>query len=268
MSQEAGRTLVTGSSPRLPDRLLTGAQVIHALMGRELQSRFGANALGYAWSYVAPLAWIAATYLAFYLFGRTSPVYTDTITFIISGLIPYAAFRYVVTAIGRTNSLVRGLLIFPSVRHEHLIAAVALIELANSFIVFALVFACNRIILGNGELSDPLLFSWGMLLAWGLGAAYAYLFSALSTYNISFNQVGQVILRPTFFLSGVFFTANELPESLFSILSWNPLLHAVDIARDGMLLHYQTRVASSGYVLLWIALLAAAGVVVSRSRRV
>jgi transposase len=32
-----------------------------ALARREIQSRFGENALGYAWTYVAPLAWIAAT---------------------------------------------------------------------------------------------------------------------------------------------------------------------------------------------------------------
>lgn len=250
-----------------PDRPHPHLQVILALAKRDVQSRFGANWLGYAWTYVTPLAWIAATYLAFYLFGRMSPVYTDTITFIISGLIPYAAFRFVVTAIGKTNSTVRGLLIFPSVQHEHAVAATAIVEFANSFVIFGLVALVNYLAFGNGELANPIHFAWGMSLAWGLGAGYAYLFAALSRNNPTANQVGQVLLRPTFFLSAVFFTANELPETLLSVLTWNPLLHAVEIARDGMLFHYQSRVASSAYVLAWIAALLTAGAIASSARR-
>lgn len=267
MNVQAGRTIVTGARVRLFARLSSNLDIVHALVRREVGSRFSGNPIGYAWTYVTPLAWIAATYLCFLLFGRIPPVYTDTITFIISGLIPYAAFRYVVGAIGRTNSLVRGLLIYPSVRHEHSIAAAALTELANSAVIVMFVYLCNRIIFGNGELDDPLLFTFGMLLAWALGASYAYLFAALSSHNPSFNQVGQVILRPTFFLSGVFFTANELPATFYAVLGWNPLLHAVDIARDGMLLHYEARVTSSLYVLAWVAAMMAAGLTVSRRRR-
>jgi ABC-type polysaccharide/polyol phosphate export permease len=250
-----------------PDRPNPHLQVILALAKRDLQSRFGANWLGYAWTYVAPLAWIGATYLAFYLFGRMSPVYTDTITFIISGLIPYAAFRYAVTAIGRTNTSIRGLLIFPAVQHEHAVAATAMIEFANIFVIFGVVALVNYLVFGNGELANPFEFVWGMSLAWGLGVGYSYLFTALSRDNPTIAQVGQVLLRPTFFLSGIFFTANELPGPMLSVLTWNPLLHAVEIARDGMLFHYQSRVASSAYVVAWIAALLTAGAIASFSRR-
>ena len=64
--------------------------------------------------------------------------------------------------------------------------------------------------------------------------------------------MGQVLLRPSFFISGVFFTANELPDRVLSLFALNPILHAVEIARDGMLFHYQSRVASPLYALLWI----------------
>ena len=249
------------------DRFVAHAQIVFALARREVQSRFGQNALGYAWTYVAPLTWIAATWFAFYLFSRTSPVYTDTITFIISGLIPYAAFRYVVTAIGQTHTKARGLLIFPSVTREHAAAAAALVEFGNMFVVFAIVALFNYLLFGKGELADPLLFLAGVILSWGLGASYGYLFLALSRTNPTFNQIGQVLLRPSFFISAIFFTANELPETILSILGWNPLLHSVEIARDGMLFHYQSRVASALYVLLWIGVLLVSGAIVSLSRR-
>jgi ABC-type polysaccharide/polyol phosphate export permease len=243
------------------------AQLVLALARRDIRSRVGEGGVGYAMSLLAPLAWIAATYLAFSLFGRSSPVYTDTITFIISGLIPYAVFRYVVTAIGRTRSTVRGLLIYPAVAEEHSVAAAALVEFANGLIFFAIVFAANYLLFDRAEMAAPLAFLWGLGLCWGLGASYGYAFSALSRINDRFQQIGQILLRPSFFLSAVFFTANELPNRILDILGWNPLLHAIEIARDGMLFHYQSRVASSGYVLLWIAAFALIGAIASLSRR-
>jgi len=255
------------SQQSLGEWLRIQAQLVLALATRDVRSRFGENGFGYAMSFLAPLAWIAATYLAFSLFGRTSPVYTDTITFIISGLIPYAIFRYVVTAVGRTRSTARGLLIFPTVSEEHAVAAAALVELVNGLILLMVVFAANYLMFDRAEMADPLGFLWGLLLCWGLGASYAYTFSALSRINDRFQQVGQILLRPSFFLSAIFFTANELPGRMLDILGWNPLLHAVEIARDGMLFHYQSRIASSGYVLLWIAALGLTGVIVTLSRR-
>jgi capsular polysaccharide transport system permease protein len=207
--------------------------------------------------------WIAATYLSFNLFGRTTPVFTDSITFIVSGLVPYAAFRYTVNAISRVNSSMRGLLIFPSVTYEHGVITVAILEFLNAFLVFAVVAAANFLAFGNGELADPLQFVEGVALAWGLGASYGYLFSVLARSNPTVQQVGMVMLRPTFFVSGVFFVANELPDHVLDFLGWNPLLHAVEIARDGMLFHYQSRIASPFYALAWIAALAIAGVTAS-----
>jgi ABC-type polysaccharide/polyol phosphate export permease len=263
---ESGR-LVGGRAPGLPERLIGHVDVMIALGRREIQSRFGENALGYAWTYVAPLAWIAATYFAFMLFARTSPVFTDTVTFIISGLIPYLAFRYVITAIGRSTVTVRGLLIFPNVTEEHAIATAALIEFVNIFVVYAVVALVNYLAFGNGELYNPLLFVAGVALAWGLGVAYAYLFAALGRIDATFTQIGPVLLRPAFFVSGIFFTANELPDAFLDVLWWNPLLHAVEIARDGMLFHYQSRIASPAYVLLWIGGLFAAGFFIDVVRR-
>lgn len=241
--------------------------LVLALAERDVRSRLGENGFGFAMSFLAPLAWVAATYLAFYLFGRTSPVFTDTITFIISGLIPYATFRAVVTAVGRSRATVRGLVIFPSVTEEHSVASAALVEVLNGFILLLVVFAANFLLFGRGEMADPAGFLWGMGLCWALGLSYGYVFLALSRFNARLNQLGQILLRPSFFLSAIFFTANELPDRLLDVLGWNPLLHAVEIARDGMLLHYQSRVASDGYVLLWIAALFGTGVVITSVRR-
>jgi ABC-type polysaccharide/polyol phosphate export permease len=48
---------------------------------------------------------------------------------------------------------------------------------------------------------------------------------------------------------------------VLSLLALNPVLHAVEISRDGMLFHYQSRVASPLYALLWIAIMLSAALI-------
>lgn len=251
----------------LPDRLFDHACIVAALARREIQSRFGQNALGYAWTYVVPLLWIGGTYFFFNFVGRKSPVYTDLITFIISGLIPFLAFRLVIGSMGRVNGSVRGLLIFPAVTRDHAAVAMALVELVNTFIVFAVVAALNLALFGNGELDNALMFAAGVCLAWGLGAAYGYLFSTLGQIDVTFQHISGPLLRPAIFLSGIFFVANELPENILKIFALNPILHAVEFARDGMLFHYQSRVADPFYVLFWIAGMFGAALIIRFLRR-
>ena len=244
------------------DRLLGHVHIILALAQREFASRFGQNVVGYAWTYVTPLIWIGSSYFIFSFMGRRAPVYTDVVTFIISGLIPFMSFRLVIGAMGRVNGSVRGLVIFPTVTREHAAIAMALVELANAFLVFAVVAALNYLVFGNWELDNPLQFIAGVILAWGLGAAYGYLFSALAVINITFQYISGPLLRPAIFLSGIFFVANELPEKMLGAFQYNPVLHAVEFARDGMLFHYQSRIADPFYVLMWIAGLLIAAMIV------
>ena len=240
------------SSHRLADRLIDHCQIIAGLAWREVQSRFGQNALGYAWTYVIPLLWIGGTYIVFTFMGRRSPVFTDMITFIISGLVPFLAFRLVIGSLGRVNGTVRGLVIYPGLTREHAAIAMALVEFINAFIVFAIVAALNFVLFGNWELDNALKFSAGVGLAWLLGAAYGYLFSTLALIDVTFQHVSGPLLRPTIFLSAIFFVANELPENLLRVFIYNPVLHAVEYARDGMLFHYESRVADPAYAFLWI----------------
>ena len=250
------------------DRLYDHGSIVGALARREIQSRFGQHALGYAWTYVVPLLWIGGTYFVFTFLGRKSPVYTDLITFIISGLIPFLAFRLVIGAMARVNGSVRGLVIFPKITRDHAAVAMGLVELVNAFIIFAAVAALNFLLFDKFEMDNALHFATGVGLAWGLGAAFGYLFSTLALIDVTFQHVSGQLLRPTIFLSGIFFVANELPENLLPIFAANPILHVVEYARDGMLFHYQSRVAEPIYVLFWIGGMFAAAMIVRLLRRV
>jgi ABC-type polysaccharide/polyol phosphate export permease len=257
----AGWAAADGQAPRrrFDDWIVEHGEIVLALMARDIKTRFSQNLFGYSWSFVAPLLWIAGTFSFFYFLNRSSPVFTDIITFIISGLIPFVAFRYTINAMGKVNGTVRSLVIYPGVTHEHAAVALALAEYVNVYVVAAIIMAINYLAFGNFELDNVPVWMAGVTLGWLLGVGYGYLFSVLSRRDITVFQFGIILLRPSYFFSAVFFIPNELRGDVLAVLGWNPLLHAVEIARDGMLFHYQSRISDPLYVLVCIAVLFAAG---------
>jgi capsular polysaccharide transport system permease protein len=258
----AGWAATGEGQPRrsLGEWLIEHGEIVLALISRDLKTRFSHNLFGYSWSFVAPILWIGGTYSFFYFLGRTSPVFTDIVTFIISGLIPYVAFRYTANAMGKVNGGVRSLVIYPTVTPEHAAVAMAIIEYVNVYIVAAIIMAINYVVFGNIELDDLPLWAGGITLAWLLGAAYGYLFSVLSRRDVTIFQLGIILLRPSYFFSAVFFIPNEIRGPVLDVLGWNPLMHAVDISRDGMLFHYQSHISDALYVVVSIVLLFGAAI--------
>ncbi|RYD25722.1 MAG: hypothetical protein EOP89_08585, partial [Lysobacteraceae bacterium] len=47
------------------------------LIAREVRTRYTGDKLGYAWTYVTPLAWIAVIFASYTLTGRTPSIDTD-----------------------------------------------------------------------------------------------------------------------------------------------------------------------------------------------
>ncbi|MHA7821017.1 MAG: ABC transporter permease [Erythrobacter sp.] len=239
---------------------------IKAIMQREIGSRYTGDALGYLWAYVVPLAWIGVIYGAFVLLGRRIPIDTDILSFICSGVVPYICARYAVNAILRARLAYRHIIAFPTVSPNLIGGSVFLLELANSFFIFVIVLLLNYVIFGFFEMHDPALAIWGFVLAVGSGGAFGYLAASLSTVMPAISRATPIFLRPFFYISGVFYTANELPPTVRDLLSWNPLFHSIEVTREGLFEGYQSLMASSALPLLFIVVSVAVGFLVQRRR--
>lgn len=232
----------------------TTVRQMTAVITRELRSRFVGDPLGYGWAYLTPLAWIAVIYAVFHILGRTSPVDADIGSFILTGIMPYLAFRYQVSSVLRAKTAYRSVMTLPNVAPSTIYAGIIALEYYNILIIYLALLLCNFMLFGALHMADPLGAFWGFSLASGVGGAFGYLLVNLGGHGASVTRATAIILRPMFYLSAVFYTANELPLDWQKWLVWNPVLHAIELMRTGVFLDYQSEVARAWVPMLFILL--------------
>jgi ABC-type polysaccharide/polyol phosphate export permease len=211
------------------------------LIAREVRTRYTGDKLGYAWTYVTPLAWIAVIYASYSLTGRTPSIDTDLFSFIVAGMMPYKAFRYTIASMIRARASTRQLRAAAGTEIDDVYLAIALVELFNSFVIYFLLVTINWLFTGAFELANPLMALTGFLLAWAIGASVGYLITALSIRTPAVARLVPTVLRPVFFLSAIFYTMNELPVNIAHFLQWNPLVDVIEIVRTGVFSSYHSR---------------------------
>jgi capsular polysaccharide transport system permease protein len=228
------------------------ARAILAIISREVRSRYTGDVFGYAWAYVGPLAWIGVVYVIFKILGRNSPIDVDIGSFILSGIVPYLTFRYIINAVLRSRTSYRQIVLLPFVTPGLVYSSVSILEFYNAIFIYALLLTGNAWISGEIYLDDPLLAIFGFFLSCSVGAAFGYAVAGLSSKSEFAVRITPIILRPMFYLSAVFYTANELPPAITHWIAWNPLMHAVEITRSGLFIAYESRIATAWVPIVFI----------------
>lgn len=226
--------------------------VINALILRETRTRFGKHSLGYIWAFLPPLTQIGLFLFMFSFGGRTPPSKMDPMGFLCTGFLTYFVFT---GTLGKAQSAVQSnlaLLYFPQVHPLDLVAARCLLESVTLTMVFFFLMLLNTLYTQHLPLDSALQTLSGLGLAAMLGTAIGLCFSSICLVIPTFEHLISPILRPLFWISGLFFSTHELPGYLREIFLWNPVLHVVEITRDGWYKSYDSVYFSYNYVLMWI----------------
>jgi len=229
-------------------------QRIGALIERERRTRFAGGALGYLWAYVTPLMWIAFVVVLFRLLDRVPPLFVGAEIFVASGFLPYLIFRQTITTLSRTVPANRYMLYVRPVCVNDLLLASALLEGFNVTVTALLVFGAVTIAFRADLPADVAQVILGLCVAWLLGVGVGRFVAVVGLYSDSFARAVPIILRPMFWLSGIFYTATELPGVVQQVLWFSPLLHITETVREGYFLGYASPISD-----LWYPCLIAAG---------
>lgn len=247
--------------------LIGQLQVVHALVLRETRTRFGKNQLGYLWALIEPTLWILTFYGMFKVMGRHAPSGMDFVSFLASGIVTFSMFR---ETVGRSINAIdanKALLFYPHIRPLDLVFARGALEFTTYAAVFVVILGGNVLVTGHLYLNDPLRVLYGLSLAWLLGMSMGTFFSALSVFSQSVERIVGPLFRPLFWVSGLFFTVNSLPRAVRDGMLYNPVLHCVELVRDGMFANYDARYAQPSYVFKFIVVFALAGLLLERVAR-
>lgn len=233
-------------------------RAIFALMLREMASTYGRSPGGYAWMILDPVAGVALLSVVFSLFLYSPPLGTDFPLFYASGLLPFTYYTEMTAKIGQSIRAVRPLLAYPSVTYVDALASRFLLNSLTSLVVFLLVM--GGIIGLFGLRVDPdigrILNGFGILatLALGFGTLNCFLFGAFPLWE----RVWNILNRPLFLVSGVFFVVDDTPQPMRGWLEANPLTHAIAEIRAGIYSTYDAPFVSNlyGYSVGLVALAA------------
>jgi capsular polysaccharide transport system permease protein len=242
-------------------------QVVYALVLRETRTRFGTHQLGYIWALTEPVILIATFAIMYMVVGRLAPLGLGIVPFLTTGFVPFLLFR---ESANRSLSAIganRGLLFYPQVRPLDLVISRIILEFATQVVVFVLIMAAICLYDWKAPNVDPLKLLGGFLLSFGLGASLGLTTCSLSVFSPTVERLVGPLLRPLFWVSGLFYAPSMLPRSVLRAQLYNPLVYAVELVRAGWFEQYHPADIDITYPLAWIGVLLLIGLGLERIAR-
>lgn len=236
----------TASSAIALQRILN---VMHAVILRDIRSRFFNNGLGALIPPLMPIAHALILLLIYTLTSRTAIFGDDLFLFFATGLIPALTFSYISRFMAASLLTNKNMLAFPAIHLLDIILARCALELIGIVIS---VFVMFIILLSIG--SDPyprqpdqalLAMLSTALLAIGVGI----IISVISAIYPFFARFYSLFVATIYLTSGGPIYLYIFPNELIYYCTFNPVFHAVTWMRSAYYLGYPTQALDKLYLI-------------------
>jgi capsular polysaccharide transport system permease protein len=229
--------------------LKTQFNVIGALAIHNLEGRMKTYAYGYVWLFLEPIMYIAILRLARQFFNPLAPPNNmPPLTFYTVGVIPNFLCFGLFNSVGRVVSSRSKLLSFPRVTQFDLAVASGTAQFATYFLLFWIFVLPISIYEGAWPPKNALEVMLTLIGLSIFGAAAGFCLGAAMRVFPPASQFSRYILRPLRFVSGMFFVITMMPTTVWPYLAWNPILHFMEMIREGWFSTYTSPIASPLYV--------------------
>lgn len=241
------------------------ARVIAALFIRDMTTAYGRSALGYLWMLLEPIGGILVLSIAFSIVLRMPALGESFPLFYATGFLPFTMYVNLQTRISASIRQSSQLLFYPAVNFLDVVVARTLFVSLTQVIV--LVVVLSGIILIEDTHSrivfDRIILAVSLTI--GVGSSVGMINSVLFERFPAWRSVWGIMTRPMFFISGVFYLLDNMPEGVREILAWNPLVHCIALLRTGVYPQYQPDYISIPYVVGLVITLSAIGLLLLRA---
>jgi capsular polysaccharide transport system permease protein len=221
--------------------------VIFALFAREIRTGFN-DKFGLSWAVINPVIFI---FVLSFIRGRLSGGETHTIptfTFMAIGILLIQSFLQTMGGSAKAISKNKALFAFRQVQPISAVLAGALFELLVKIFVIIGIIILMYFMGMDLQISNPILFLMCFFLLWIFAVALGLMFGIAELFVKEIGKVRELLTRPLFFISGVFFSLQDFPREYWHFLDWNPILHAIELTRYSVHSSYGSEGISLGYL--------------------
>lgn len=229
-------------------QLYAWRSVIFALFLRELQSKFN-DKFGFSWAFIEPFLFILAlSYLRSAVSGgdvHTVPVFI----FMMIGMLGLQTFTTNLQSVSVSVRRNKPLYAFRQVQPISAIVTAGFLDLAIKVVVIALLVLSIYLTDETFTVNDPLLLIVLFLLLWLFSTSIGLVFAIAAAFVPEVDKIKSMFTRPLMFISCVFFSLQDLPHKFWSYLTWNPLVHFIELARFACFESYGHKGVSLSYAV-------------------
>lgn len=218
--------------PSLRRSLAIQVRVIHALLMREVLTRYGRHNIGFMWMFAEPMMFTLGV-AALWTFAKIGHTSMPIIPFAVTGYSSVLLWRNMP---GRCSGAVEpnlALMYHRDIRVLDIYASRILLEFSGATMSFSIL---SLFFISIGWMGFPedilkVILGWSML-AW-FGASLAITIGALSELSEVIEKIWHPITYLMFPLSGAMFMVEWLPDSIKKIILILPMVHGIEILREG-----------------------------------
>lgn len=248
----------------LKESLRVQGRVIGALLIRETLTRYGRHNIGFLWLFVEPMIFTLGVTA---LWTATKSVHGSALPIVAFALTGYSSVLLWRNMPGRCIGALMAnsnLLYHRNIKALDIYIARILLEFGGatiSFITLSLVF------ISIDWLEPPedfLTVVGGWLIIASFGASLAIALGALSYLNELVDKFWHPASYLLFPLSGAGFIVAALPPFAQEVVLWIPMVHGVEMVRDGYFGSQARAIYDLGYVIPFTLALAAAALMLAR----
>lgn len=242
-------------------------RVVGALILREMRVRYGRSQLGYMWALAEPAAYIAA-FSAMFIFAQAAPPYGRSMPlFFALGVIPFRLFMALGNQLGSAFDANEALLTYPIVKELDTVIARFILEVMTAVAVMLIVLG---VLIATFDVPLPhniLRILEGLALIGALGFGVGLTNAVMTRFLNSWMNLFRMMMSPMIFLSGVFYSLDSLPTNARDVVVWNPVIHGVEMVRQGYYAHYRATGLDEAYLFWWALSATMAGLLLERAIR-
>lgn len=229
-------------------------KVIFAFVLREFKTRFGTERLGYLWLFLEPIVHIAVLSVAFGFGGKVLGDGIPFPVFIMLGILPWLLFTNIINKGMGAVSSNRALLIYPPVQLIDPFLGRILVEAVITVVIFMLLMVVLpalshfHVIEFEVHFKSMGLFSMLFLLYVLFSSSVSLILMTLFEMNEAVKKVVGLVLKPLYFLSGIFYTVKVVPQQYQWFFEYNPLSNFMEGFKYLFFNAYDTRFFDVSYL--------------------